>query len=202
MPPGCKPVQRVGRNPQCQHTGKAQRRTGKANGANAAGTQIGDNQERAEEDHSGSEVIHQCQKAADYNRVGNEQNQISFVHDPVHGGCAGIDKADLTELRRLQRKAANYQPVFGAIILLAEKQCNNQEAHTRQHRQIAEALCALQIPQRPANQQKHTHAHDHGRGLLEHLLRLYGSKGRDSQGTQKKGDGFHLKGTAAYDRIE
>ena len=202
MAPGRKPVQRVRRNPQSQHTGKAQRRAGKSNGANAAGTQIGNDQERAEENHGGSKVIHQCQKAADYNGVGNEQNQISFVHDPVHGGCAGIDKADLTELRRLQRKAANHQPVLGTVVLLAEKQCDNQEPHPRQHRKITEPLCAFQIPQRPANQQKHSDAHQHSSGLLQHLPRLNGGKGRDSQRTQKEGDGFHLKGTAAYHRIE
>ena len=134
MPPGGKPVQRMGGNADGQHPGKAQGRAGQSNGAHAAGPEISNDQKGAEEDHCRAEVIHQCQQPADHHRIGDEQYEVSLVHDPVHGRGSGIDKADLAELRRLQRQSADNEPVLCPIVLPAEQQGYHQESHTQQHR--------------------------------------------------------------------
>ena len=91
----------MGRNPQGQHSRKAQGGDGQSHRAHGAGAQIGNEQKGAEEHQSRTEVVHQRQQAADHHGIGNEQNQISLAHNPIHGGGPGKDEADLTQLRGL-----------------------------------------------------------------------------------------------------
>ena len=202
MPPGGKPAQCVGRNTQGQNPRKNQGRAGQGDGTHASGTKIRNNQERAEENQRRAEVIHQRQQSADHHGIGNEQNQIPLVHNPVHGGRAGVDKTHLGQLRGLQRQSADDQPVLRAIVFRAEQQRNDQEAHARQHRQIPEAFGPLQIPQGPADHKEHQNTQNHGRRLLAQLLRLHRGNGRHAQSAQKKGQRLHLKGASAYHQIE
>ena len=202
VPPGGEPAQGVGGNAQCQHSRKAQGRAGQGDGAHAAGTQIGDDEKGAEEDQRRAEVVHQRQQAADDHGIGNEEDQIPLVHDPVHGGSTGVHKADLAELRGLQGQIADDQPVLRAVVFLAEEQRHHQKAHTGQHRQIAEALGPLQVPEGPADEQKHQNAQNHGSTLLAQLPGLHRGNGRRAQGAQEEGQSLYFKGAAANGQIE
>ena len=202
MPPGGKPPQGVGGNPQRQHPGNHQGGDGKRHRAHAAGAEIGNHQEGAEENQGGAKVIHQRQTAANQHGIGNEGNQIPLVHDSVHGGCTGKHKADLAQFRRLEGQPANVNPAFGTVVLCAEGQGQQQKAQSCRHGQIPHPLGPLQIPQGPAHQQIHQNAKNQGKQLLDGGSGGNSGNGCHAQGTKEKGDGLHFKGAAANEQIE
>ena len=104
----------------------------------------------------GAKIIHQGQASADHHGIGNEGPEVPLAHDPVHGGSARKDEADLAQLRRLQGHAADDDPVFGAVVFPAEEQGQHQKTQSCRHRQIPEPFCPLQIPQRPSHGIRHT----------------------------------------------
>ena len=202
MPPHGKPTQSVGRDFQRQHSRKDQRRNGQRHGTHTAGTKIRDHKKGAEENQRRAEVVHQGKQAADENGIGDKNVNIPLAHDSVHGGRAGIDEADLAQLRRLQGQAADDQPVFRAVILGAEHQRHHQKAHARHRGQIPDDLRPFQIPQRPADDEKRHHAQRHGGKLLHRLPRLYRGDGGHTHGTQEERHGLHLKGLPADHAVE
>ena len=101
MPPGGKTLQGVGRHLQCHHTGKGQRAQRQGDGADITGTEKRDDQKGTEEDQRRTEIVHKRQAAAKHGRIYDEQEQIPFLDQAVHCGCAHECKADLAQLRRL-----------------------------------------------------------------------------------------------------
>ena len=202
MPPYGKPPQGVGRDFQRQHSRKDQRRNGQRHGTHTAGTKIGDHKEGTEENQRRAEVVHQGKQTADENGIGDKNVNIPLAHDSVHGGRAGIDEADLAQLRRLQGQAADDQPVFRAVILGAEHQRHHQKAHARHRGQIPDDLRPLQVPQRPADDEKRHHPQRHGGKLLHGLPRLHRGDGRHAHGAQEEGHGLHFKGFPTNHAVE
>ena len=147
MPPNTEPLQRMRSDAQSHHPCKEQSSYCQGYRTEASGAEISDNQECAEKYQRRPKVVHNGKQPADYHGIADEQDQIPLIHDPVHGGGSGIDKANLRKLRGLQRHPADNEPVFGAVILRAENQRHRQESHARDHGKIPEPLCPLQVPQ-------------------------------------------------------
>ena len=171
MPPRLKAVARVGQKAQYQNAREARRGDGQRDGRKVAGAQERDDKERDKENDRGSEILHERQTRADHGGIGDEQHDIALCHQPRERGRADIDKADLDELRRLERHAAQLDPVARAEFFHAKEQIERQQADACYGGQIPHGLCPLQIAQRPADDEEHAHARDDSKQLLDQTFR-------------------------------
>ena len=199
MPPRLKPVPRIRQKPQHQHPREPRRGQRQRDGRKIARAQKRDDQERHEENDGRAEILHQRQTSADRRGIRDKQNDVPLRHQPRKRGRADVNEAHLHELRRLERKPAQLDPVARAVFLHAEDQVEHQQPHACHRGQIPHGLRPFQIAQRPANGQKHAHARANRQQLLDQTLRRGARHHRQPHRAQEKRQRLRLKSRPAED---
>ena len=98
MAPGGKAPEDIGLEPQHQQPGKGRPAAQQGQCGKVAGAEIGDDQERGEEDAGGAKVAHQGQTQQAYPGEDHEQPQVPPAEQPLQGGGTGEDIEDLCDL--------------------------------------------------------------------------------------------------------
>ena len=197
MAPCLKAVSRIGQKAQHQNAREARRGDGQCNRRKVAGAQERDDKERDKENDCSSEILHKRQTRADHGGIGDEQHNIALCHQPRERGRADIDKADLDELRRLERHAAQLNPVARTEFFHAEEQVERQQTDARNSREIAHGLRPLQIAQRPADDEERAHARNDCQKLLDKAFRRGARHDGKAHRTQEKRQRLGLKARSA-----
>ena len=191
-------LERIGLEPQRQHPGKARARAGQRDRRHVAGAQKRDHKERHKEDDGRAEVVHQREAAADGRRIADEHHQISLCHQAVQRRRARIHEADLHQLRRLERHAAQLDPVARAELFRAEHEVHRQKQNTSRRGEVAEHLRPLEVAQRPPHKEEHDKSRAEREKFLQQTLRCARRHDGEAHRREEKRDGLHIKAASPH----
>ena len=194
MAPGRKTAGDVGfeaddHHPRRRGAAENQHQLGKVTGA-----QKGDHNESHKEDQRRTEVPHNPEGGKADPGKDHIQREVSLFEEFVEGSGTGKNEGQLHQFRRLHRKTADGHPVPRAVGDLPQQKVQRQSDDTQDDQGNAHFFTAIQILQKPADEQEKPKAHHHGDKLLvKGSLRRRGTDA-ESQRRQEKGNGLHFKG--------
>ena len=192
MPPCCKSLEDIRaefdgdrRRKTCSGTDERQRRK-------VAGAQERNHQECRKEDQRCTEIADEHQTSADKRGIDDEEQQVPARHDPIHRRCADKHKADFHQLRRLEGKRSDEDPVPRAVLLSAEHQVEEQQRNAKDCRRIANFFGAFQTPQRPSDRKEEKNADNNRKNFLFDAAGIRRRQNRHAHCTEEVGNRLHL----------